>query len=345
MDMNMEYFSEQALDINSETEELLKLIQNASSQDLSTSDNREDDAYHLNNVPDLSPIDLGFNFDVTMKGDSNSWLFHANLQKIFIKMNSAMTINISYNQGPGLFYLRAMILFDNPNEMHLPVKRCANHSIMSSNNIIGDNKHILKCLQPYATYSGTEEGILFRDRLSVVVPIENARRDEDGNIEITYEFACQNSCTSGINRKSTSVVFTLENEKFKVLGKKAVQFKVCSCPKRDAERESREKRKSTGHEDFPKGKRPKYAPSQNSSQNVEIKTEPHELDVSTSPNALLPKPVTKTITMPDAESMNFMLECGFNKITGKMAIDKKTPPEYYSKYAKAIRKQMENQAE
>lgn len=324
-------------DIN--PDELMKIA-----QELTTFGNQPDYNQHLFHEPNLVPVDLGYNFDVTLKGDSNGWLYVPKPGKIFIKMNSPMTIDVAFTSDAELLFLRAMILFDNVNEMHLPVKRCANHSATTKNNDGPDSKHILKCLHHYAKYEGNEEGRVFKDRLSVVVPLGNAVKDGDRNVSsiaISYEFACQNSCTSGINRKSTSIVFTLEDEYCKILGKKAVQFKCCSCPKRDAERErDGNKRKMAGDEPFPKGKRPKYAPR---SSQVDIKTEPNDdSDAPSTPGDVeLPKIVERSLQLP-VDSMKIIFRCAFNEIAGKMARDQDTPPGFYKKLARNIRKTWES---
>lgn len=335
-------------DFNSEelnTDALFKLAETVSSQQLfDDPDQHEYEAdKHMDYEPDLMPIDLGYNLDIAMKGDSNSWLFHRTLHKIFIKMNSPMTINVSHSRHPEPLFLRAMILFDNPNEMHLPVKRCANHSPrdLAVNDPAG--KHILKCVSPFAIYYGREDGIVFKDRLSVTVPLGHGQRDECGNISvpITYEFACQNSCTSGINRKSTSIVFTLEDKYYKILGKNVVQFKVCSCPKRDADREqpSHSKRKSS-NEPFPKGKRPKF--TMKNSQPDNIKIEPDDSDTPSTPeDTNQPKLVDITLTVP-VESAKHILKCAYNEITGQMAANPKSDPKFYQKIARNILKVEKN---
>lgn len=75
--------------------------------------------------------------------------------------------------------------------------------------------HILKCCHPNTQYVGIENGQLFGQRLSVFVPLGRSAVNEEGfaSESLMLEFMCQNSCTTGINRKSTAVVFTLENER------------------------------------------------------------------------------------------------------------------------------------
>lgn len=75
-------------------------------------------------------------------------------------------------------------------------------------------EHILKCYHPKAKYVGNENSQLFGERLAIVVDLGNPVVAENGTVNesIMFEFLCQNSCTTGINRKFTAVIFTLENE-------------------------------------------------------------------------------------------------------------------------------------
>lgn len=78
-----------------------------------------------------------------------------------------------------------------------------------------------------------EKGKLFHDKLAVRVPMRNIATNEP----IQLLFTCQNSCSGGINRKSTSLIFSLENANGVMFGRRILHFKVCSCPKRDKDKE------------------------------------------------------------------------------------------------------------
>merc|ERR1712168_259385 len=52
------------------------------------------------------------------------------------------------------------------------------------------------------------------------------------------KFMCLGSDVGGINRRPIKVVFTLEL-KGKVVGRKAVDVRICSCPKRDCQQEEK----------------------------------------------------------------------------------------------------------
>lgn len=300
---------------------------------------------HLERVPDMVKVETDYKFEVNViNGDNNNWLFVPPLEKIFIKMQSVMNINVTYvpQMPPERLYVRAMILYSNPDEMHLPVKRCANHRETDASHELVH--HILRSCHTRAYYQGHDEGLLFKDRLSVVVPLEHQLAANDGMAveHIGLQFLCQNSCSSGINRRSTSMIFTLETHFGKILGKKIVQFKVCSCPKRDAERELPQlKRKTHEGPPCPRGKKPKY---QLINQLAEVKKEPEEPDPETAAEEPAPSintnsagPITVTLKLPNAEVANHVLECAFNKIAGMMALER-SDPNSYMKYLEHVRK-------
>lgn len=107
--------------------------------------------------------------------------------------------------------------------------------------------------------------------------------------------------------------------RFEIIGKKVMPFKVCSCPKRDMQREDTSivprKREA---KDVPHGKRP----SKMVCPAAEIKIEPPT--PSPVKNCEQPFPDnqpshTVTLTMPNRESMKHVLRCAFNEVTGSMA--------------------------
>lgn len=293
---------------------------------------------HWDKVPDMVKVDSDYKFEVTINGDNNNWLYVPQLEKIFIKMTSVMNINISFIPITGNLSLRAMILYTSPDEMHLAVKRCANHRESDKSKNV---HHILRSCHTRAYYEGNDDGTRFKERLSVVVPLGTMQANEDGlaTEQIGLQFLCQNSCVSGINRRSTSIIFTLETQKGHIVGKKVVQFKVCSCPKRDADREAPQKRvagESGGHS---RGKRPKYQLTR--SEAPEIKTEPRDeaIDSSSNPSQEPVKEVTVTLTLP-TEIMRYVLDAAYNKIAGDMA-KHKDKSEHYWKHLKHVEKLQE----
>lgn len=281
---------------------------------------------HFGRNPTLVKVQSNYAFYVSVPSEV---VFSQN--KLFIKMNSKMTFNVSYREqqkGERLF-LRTMILFSKPAEMHLPVIRCRNHRQNHGNQSDAMSANIVKVNNAKAQYVGTEVGETFGDRLSVIIPLENGNFDEDGNITqmINIEFGCQSSCSSGINRRPTTLVFTLENGNYQLLGKGTQEFKVCSCPKRDAEREEKEKKELKRKGDtkpYPHGKKPKYErPEQKMQQPPLVKTEPESESDSNgdnsnthSLNGVVPMS-SVTVNLP-TELVSAFLDSGFNIIAGRM---------------------------
>lgn len=296
---------------------------------------------HLERNPNLLPIQSNYQFEVGVSHDNTNVVYHP--PKLFIKMGSKMTIDVKYlEQQPNeQLFLRAMIIFSKPAEMHLPVKRCANHR--------GSNSQpeslaasIIKINDPKAVYIGEELGETFSARLSVVVPLTSVIYDDQGKVthSIGLEFGCQNSCSSGINRRPTSMVFTLEKQNYELVGKSAIEFKVCSCPKRDSEREREPKRKGDGNEAFPRGKRPKIQ------QPPKVKVEPEsESDTSEPPaeNSFVAYSMTTIppFLFPTALAPDLFRDA-FNLVAGKMAEDGNGGLEQCLKSLKKLRKRAEN---
>lgn len=305
---------------------------------------------HFDQLPNLVPVrSNSYEFDVVVPPDNKEWYYNPDTSKLFIKMNSTFTINASYKptSRDQILFLRAMILFSSPSEMHIPVKRCANHRLSNSEEAQAHN--VIKSNHPKAFYYGTENGKIFSERLSVVIPIDFTKYDENGMISesFSYEFGCQNSCSSGMNRRATAIVFTLEDNNYNLLGKRCVSFKVCSCPKRDKDREMQElKRKSGATDGFPHGKRPKM-PTQpatataTATATTTIKTEPD--DPSSENDEQMP-PAVETTTLKikiPTEFTDSVLKYVHDILAGKMA---ETKTDNYISFMREIQKQRKKYA-
>lgn len=115
----------------------------------------------------------------------------------------------------------------------------------------------MRCFNPSARYVGTENGVAFKDRLAVIIPLGMTSQEQVA-LNVSLEFVCQNSCRI-INRRTTAIIFTLEDVHGQILGKKSLHLKVCSCPKRDKMKEEETvaptKRKSDTQLQAPPGKK------------------------------------------------------------------------------------------
>lgn len=307
---------------------------------------------HFGRYPNLVKIESNYAFDASVSTDQAPVVFSHN--KLFIKMNSKMTFCMSYREqtrGERL-YLRAMILFSKSAEMHLPVTRCKNHRQGSGNGNPNESfaASIIKINNPKAEYLGAEAGETFGDRLSVRIPLESGSFDEDGNIThmVSIEFGCQSSCSSGINRRPTTLVFTLETENCQLLGKGTQEFKVCSCPKRDAEREDKEMKRKSDTKPYPRGKKPKYErPEQ--MQRPTIKTEPDSESDSNNENGNTNSNVgvvpmsSITVNIP-AEMGPAVLDSIFNVIAGQFQkIEHQRAPHMKKPYERCMKEILQMQ--
>lgn len=191
---------------------------------------------HLQQLPEVEDMkDNDWNFDVLLKAESNSkssWLFSPPLNKVFVKMNTPMNVYPSFNnKGNAMdqFNIRAMIVYSSPHDLPVPVNKCPNHK-QGQEQLVD---HILRCTNNGATYIGHSNGKLFAEKLAMYINMGYVAANEP----LTLQFTCQNSCSGGINRRLTSLVFTLEDGAQNILGRKVMHFKVCSCPRRDKEKD------------------------------------------------------------------------------------------------------------
>lgn len=136
---------------------------------------------------------------------------------------------------PGL-YLRTAMFFKLEENKCDAVRRCHNHMAMT--NYINQSlepsriKHVVHCASHQSEYQEKNE------HLSVVTPL-NKEMFEHGTEYITmvFQFLCKNSCQSGMNRRPTELVFTLEGCNGIVYGSEKLQIRICSSPKRDKDKE------------------------------------------------------------------------------------------------------------
>ncbi|KXJ76047.1 hypothetical protein RP20_CCG010437 [Aedes albopictus] len=188
---------------------------------------------HLRQFPSVDPMTVPWiNFQVSLPSetsDKTSWMFSRKLQKLFVKMGNTCTFNISLLSSLDRETLvRAMLVCSTPEDRHLPVSRCDNHRC-SDNQDIPDfiKTHVVRCKNEQVNYTGTKDGKTFEERLAVLVPMGHSAKGG-----ITLEFVCQNSCRN-INRRATALVFTLEDQTGRILGRQVFQIKICTNIKRD----------------------------------------------------------------------------------------------------------------
>ncbi|XP_062540088.1 cellular tumor antigen p53-like isoform X2 [Armigeres subalbatus] len=268
---------------------------------------------HLRQFPSVESMTLPWiNFQVSLPSetsDKTSWMYSDRLKKLFVKMGNTCTFNVTLLSSIDRnTTVRAMLVCSAPEDRHLPVSRCDNHRC-SDNQDMHDyiKTHVVRCKNEQVNYTGTKDGKTFDERLAVLVPMGYSPRGG-----ITLEFVCQNSCRN-INRRATALVFTLEDQTGRILGRQIFQIKICTNIKRDklneektVMEESIRKRKATQAMEPKRGKkimRYHSGPLLHSqpSGDLAIKEESgsRRCDID---------PVTMTISMPNRRMAKRLLE-------------------------------------
>nr|XP_022919305.1 cellular tumor antigen p53 [Onthophagus taurus]XP_022919306.1 cellular tumor antigen p53 [Onthophagus taurus] len=195
------------------------------------------DAYDV--VPSNENFSGHYNFDVLIPS-SKSLVYSPKLEKLFIKMSNDFTVLFTWNFHTRFtrLFVRAKPRFSNSEDANKAVKRCLQHSHEGDHSNQDKNApirhHILRCKNTQALYEGG-----FDQHFSVCLPLTKPEVGTD-SVAHTYQFVCQSSCASGMNRRPIEVIFTLEDECGEVHGRKSINVRICSCPKRDKEKEEAE---------------------------------------------------------------------------------------------------------
>lgn len=163
------------------------------------------------------------------------------LQKVFIIMEATLPLKFSWIPvvNPGLLlWVRATVVYKLDQHRSVPVYRCLNHMVPENNsnlNIPDDQRQfVIRCSNAASLYL-----IGDNKHLSILTPLGQPQIGEDF-VPVDYKFYCKNSCTSGMNRRPTEIIFTLETANNEVLGRQSMEVRICSCPKRDKEKEEAE---------------------------------------------------------------------------------------------------------
>ncbi|XP_065074301.1 cellular tumor antigen p53-like [Ochlerotatus camptorhynchus] len=268
---------------------------------------------HLKQFPSVEVMTLpDINFQVSLPSESSdktSWMYSDKLRKLFVKMGNTCTFNLSLLASPErTTTVRTMVICSSPEDRHIPVSRCDNHRCSDNQDIPDHIKtHVIRCKNEQVNYTGTKDGKTFEERLAILVPMDHSAKGG-----ITLEFVCQNSCRN-INRRATALVFTLEDQNGRILGRQVFQIKICTNIKRDklneektATEETIRKRKAAQPLEMKRGKKIMryHSGMHNQSQSsgaIQIKEE-------TGSRRCEIEPVTVQITVPNRRMAKRMLE-------------------------------------
>ncbi|XP_033300393.1 tumor protein 63 isoform X1 [Bombus bifarius] len=180
-----------------------------------------------------------YNFQVSLGNldSSKNWVYSQVLKKVFINMEETLPLRFKWEPPEDGLLLRTAMVFSLDQYASDPVRRCHNH--MAPNNPSNRDvaprviKHVVRCTHHLTMYEERSE------HLSIVVPLN---RPQPGSqyVPVCFKFLCKNSCPSGMNRRPTELIFTLENCNRRILGRQRLPVRVCSCPKRDKKKEEAE---------------------------------------------------------------------------------------------------------
>jgi len=175
-------------------------------------------------------------FTKLSQGSKNKhWDYSSQLKKLYIDMNKWVQVEFRVGESPpdGL-YIRALPIYAEATHIREPVKRCPNHASLNdpTNLNFYYPQHLIRIDGDTSVYQEDPDS----NRLSVVFPVQKPHQGTD-KISKLIKFMCLGSDVGGINRRPLKVVFTLEEGLGRVVGRKVVDVRICSCPKRDKQQE------------------------------------------------------------------------------------------------------------
>ncbi|XP_001606900.1 cellular tumor antigen p53 isoform X1 [Nasonia vitripennis] len=182
-----------------------------------------------------------YNFQLILKHHQNNgkhWVYSEKLSKVFIHMEEVLPLHFQWTPPTDGLWVRATMVYKLDQHRSQPVQRCHNHMAPDNNSNRSCDprqlKHVIRGMHGACTYEEASNG-----HLSVLTPLGTPEAGMQ-NVPMDFVFYCKNSCTSGMNRRPTEVIFTLETDQNKILGRRKLEVRVCSCPKRDKEKEEKE---------------------------------------------------------------------------------------------------------
>ena len=188
------------------------------------------------------PGDFRFKLRLPASGKAREPQYSAVLNKLYIAQNRAVTLTLSTSApNSASLSLRAQLVFTSPDHQKDPVRVCYQHSHTGGGTPRNDAlaSHILRLTagEPlvdvkYLHFTDTGKHAVLVTPLPPPAPGTTT-------VPITIRFTDLSSCPGGINRREVAVVFTLETEG-RVVGRKVLPVRVCTCPKRDRQHDEKE---------------------------------------------------------------------------------------------------------
>lgn len=165
---------------------------------------------------------------------NRQWEYSSKLRKLYSNMDHWVQVDFRIGANPpNNLSIRTLPIFSDAAFSREPVKRCPNHTSFSdpSNAEFGHPSHLIRYQHEDARYHEDVES----GRLSVVFNTGTPHQGTDVCTRL-LKFMCLGSCVGGLNRRQIKLVFTLEQQGV-VVGRKVVDVRICSCPRRDLQQE------------------------------------------------------------------------------------------------------------
>lgn len=153
-------------------------------------------------------------------------------------MEKVLPLRFTWEPTTSNLFLRTELVFSLDEHKNDPVRRCYNHA--ASTNYVNQNmqpdriKHVVHCVNHSSSIYQEKN-----EQLSILTPL-HAPEAGSQYFPMCFKFFCKNSCASGMNRRATELVFTLENERNQIIARRTMTIRICSCPKRDKQKDEAE---------------------------------------------------------------------------------------------------------
>lgn len=246
---------------------------------------------------------------------ANGFQYSDKLQKVFINMNQSLPINFEWMPTLNDIYIRAALVFELDEYSNDVVKMCPNHLQPGEMLYKG---HVLICEGPNSIHQAGTDG-----HHSICTDVSGVNIS---NTKLLYKFRCKNSCSNGMNRRATKIKFTLESNLGEILGCQTLLVRICSCPKRDKDKEESEK--DVARSDVPRGKKRK------SNTSAPIPPEGKKLMEYSNTK----KGIQLVVNLPDHDDSEGALICLHDYLSGKANRTKNF--ERYNPYIKILNKRL-----
>ena len=165
------------------------------------------------------------------------------LQKLYIKQNHFANIELLYSVTTSDLSVSACLMFTCPDQAQHHVTTCRQHSRGSDGKLREAlSEFVLRMssdsLQAKYTLSNSGRRFVRMDNL----PSAAATPHNLQSITVGVKFTDLSSCPGGINRRNTALVLALTAHSGQPLGRRVIPVRICTCPKRDREKDEREER-------------------------------------------------------------------------------------------------------